>query len=68
ITDEGLEILTRLERLGILNLYGTSVSDRGVADLKAISSLKKIYLWESGVSDDFIHSWRNENSMIDIVW
>jgi hypothetical protein len=35
-----------------LNLYHTSVSDAGLAQLQGLKKLKNVYLWQSKVTDE----------------
>jgi hypothetical protein len=41
-----------LEYLEYLNLYGSDVTDDAVDHIGAIQSLKTIYLWQSGITQE----------------
>ena len=52
LTDDGLESLAQLPKLESLNLYANSgVTDAGLPELARSASLKRLYLWETGVSE-----------------
>jgi len=40
-----------LANLEYLNLYGTKVTDAGLEALKGLKNLKKLYVWQTGVTD-----------------
>ena len=51
LTDAALASLERLPKLESLNLYANpGVTDAGLRVLARIASLKRVYLWETGVS------------------
>jgi uncharacterized membrane protein len=52
LTDDGLESLARLPKLESLNLYANSgITDAGLRALARSAALKRLYLWETGVSE-----------------
>jgi hypothetical protein len=52
LTDGCLESLARLPKLESLNLYANpGVTDAGLPVLARIATLKRVYLWETGVSE-----------------
>jgi flagellar capping protein FliD len=44
--------LAQLQNLRYLNLYGTGVTDAGLAHLHGLAKLRKLYLWQTSVSYD----------------
>jgi hypothetical protein len=50
-TDFGLQYLTGLKKLRVLNLSGTGVSDAGLVYLAALKSLRDLDLSDTGVTD-----------------
>ena len=51
ISDRGLGALARLPKLASLNLYGNAgVTDAGVEALGRIAALRRVYLWQTGVT------------------
>jgi hypothetical protein len=51
LTDHALNALAELPKLESLNLYGnTAITDAGLEDLARIVALRRVYLWETGVT------------------
>ncbi len=46
--------------MGYLNLYGTQVTDKGIAQLKGLRNLEKLYLWQTGVTQEGATALKNE--------
>jgi len=51
VGDAGLESLTGLTRLQVLDLSNTRISDAGLAHLSALTGLRTLYLYNTPVSD-----------------
>lgn len=67
ITDNGLAYLKALDRLVILNLYGTDISDRGLISIRSLPDLKKIYLWQTVVTESYVNQWEKERLDLEVV-
>jgi hypothetical protein len=52
ITEQGLKVIEGLPHLESLNLYGTNVTGAILETLQSLPSLKKVYLWQSKVSQE----------------
>lgn len=51
LTDAGLTAVAGFQSLRVLNLHGNrGISDAGLDSLTGLSKLKRLYLWETGVS------------------
>lgn len=51
ITDTGISEL-KLPKLTVLNLHSTKITDQGLSHLAKIQSLKKVYVWNTGVKSN----------------
>jgi len=51
ITDATVQRLAGLENLYYLNLYGTDVSAQCLSSLDKIPTLRKVYLWQTGIQE-----------------
>lgn len=51
IGDEGLRHLKSCQDLEYLNVYGTKISDKGLEHLRGLKKLKKLYVWQTGVTE-----------------
>ncbi|GAA5222046.1 c-type cytochrome domain-containing protein [Membranihabitans marinus] len=67
ISDAGLANLKDLPRLEILNLYGNAISSKGVDWVKKIESLKKVYVWNTGLDSIYLNQWAKENTNLEII-
>ena len=59
ITSRGVSGLSGLSKLKCLNLVGTSLDDSVVDALSAMTSLKEVYLWRSGLSAEALQKLRD---------
>ncbi|MBX3419119.1 MAG: hypothetical protein KF851_16055 [Pirellulaceae bacterium] len=63
ITDVGLAILARFEKLEILRLRGTQISDDGFREhLIKLPSLKNIDVSQTAISAEVVDQWKAEGS------
>jgi hypothetical protein len=60
--------LSKLKYLTYLNLAETKVTDRGLRSIAGIKTLKEIYLWGSGVTEDGIAFLRKELPEAKIIF
>ncbi len=67
ITDSGLAYLKALDRLAILNLYGTDISDQGLKSIRSLPGLKKIYIWQTAVTESYANQWEKEIPDLEVV-
>ncbi|MEL6192792.1 MAG: hypothetical protein AAFR66_12115, partial [Bacteroidota bacterium] len=49
-----------------LNLFGTKISDESLKTISKISTLKKVYLWQTNVSASAVSTLQRENPELDI--
>lgn len=60
ITGKALNNLSTHNYLEVLNLYNTKVDDPGIESIFKLQRLKKLFLWQTSVSDSMITKIRNE--------
>jgi outer membrane protein assembly factor BamB len=56
ITDKALSVLSSLEHLELLSLYGNRITDEGMADLAKLTQLRFLDLSLVGITDKGIHA------------
>ena len=67
ITDNGIKLISGLENLEVLNLIGTSVTEKSFDAFEAFKNLKRIYLWKSGIKNDEIKSFNQNQNRITLI-
>ena len=67
ITDRGISLLTGLENLSELNLYGTSVSDAAFSSLGQMEGLKKLFLWNTQVTQKGIAAFEAQHPDVEVI-
>ena len=67
ITDDGIKLISGLENLEVLNLIGTSVTKKSFDAFEAFKNLKRIYLWKSGINNDEIKSFNQNQNRITLI-
>jgi uncharacterized membrane protein len=66
ISGAGLAALTRLPRLETLSLSGTAIKALDVDQLAAITSLRKVYVWKTGVAPAALTSLQKRRRDLDL--
>lgn len=66
LSDKGISGLEKLEHLESINLHATQISDMGLRQLVSSSALKRIYVWQTKVTQPTVDSIRNENPTLFI--
>ena len=66
ITDRGIAILTGLKNLSELNLYGTRVSDEAFFYLGQMTGLKKLFLWNTKVTQKGIVTFQAQHPDVEV--
>lgn len=65
LTDAGVQALSGLPKLAVLNLYGNAgIGDGAVDALAAMPMLETVYLWQTGVTED--GAVRLESARLDV--
>ena len=67
ITDEGIKLISSLENIEVLNLIGTNVTEKSFDNFKTFKNLKRIYLWKSGVKNDQIKSFNQNQNKVTLI-
>ena len=67
IGDDGLLQLKSFQDLEYLNLYGTKITDEGLKHLRGLKKLKKLYVWQTGVTDAGIENLNQSLPNLEIV-
>lgn len=68
ITEAGLKELNGLKELMVLSLSGTKLKAAGLANsLKAIPNLKKVYVWDAGLSREDIQILQKQVKGIQVI-
>lgn len=67
ITSQGLNALTDLEQLEVLNITETNVDDQFLSQLGDFPALKNLYVWGSKISDEGIERARKQFPNINII-
>ncbi|MBS1604633.1 MAG: chitobiase/beta-hexosaminidase C-terminal domain-containing protein [Bacteroidetes bacterium] len=67
ITSSGIPHLTRLSHLQTLSLTGTATKAADLEKLAAITSLRKIYIWKTGIPDNALASIRQHKKDLEII-
>ena len=67
VTNKGIEALQKLEHLTELNLYGTRVSNNTLITLGQMKSLKKLFVWNTGITDKAIADFKALNPDIEVI-
>lgn len=52
--------------LEFLNLVGTQITDEGIKNLKGLKNLRKLYLWQTDVSEKGIQYLKNSLPKLEI--
>jgi uncharacterized membrane protein len=66
ITDAGIAQLGNFEHLESINLHATQIGDAGLKLLAKQSNLKRLYVWQTKVTQQAVDSIRNENPALVI--
>jgi uncharacterized membrane protein len=67
LSDASLVALAALPKLAHLNLYGNAlVTDRGLEALGASTSLRDVFLWQTGVTDSGVAKLRTQRPELEI--
>lgn len=66
ITDSGITQLGNLEHLESVNLHATQISDTGLKILAKHHTIKRIYAWQTKVTQPTVDSIRNDNPTLTI--
>ena len=67
ITDRGIALLTGLKNLSELNLYGTRVSDEAFFSLGQMKGLKKLFLWNTQVTEKGIVTFQAQHPDVEVI-
>lgn len=67
IGDAGLAYLKDMKDLEYLNLYATSVTDEGLKHLAGLTKLKKVYVWQSKVTESGIKGLEKQIPGLKVV-
>ena len=67
LAPENLDVLAGLPNLESLNLYGTQVTNDGVAKLAGLPKLKKLYLWQTKVDQAGIDALKAKLPECEVV-
>ena len=67
ITNKGIEALQKLEHLTELNLYGTRVSNNTLITLGQMKSLKKLFVWNTRITDKDIADFKALHPHIEVI-
>ncbi len=63
---ESIAELADLDHLEVLNLHSTSISDPQLEILEQIKSLRKVYLWQTEVSEEAVVSLRQKRPDLEV--
>ncbi len=66
ITDAGIIQLDSFEHLESLNLHTTAVSDAGLKVLARLTSLRRLYVWQTKITRHTVDSIHNDNPALAI--
>lgn len=55
-----MDALVPLEYLEVLNVYNTSVTEDELAKVLEAPALKRVYLWQTSISDSVVQTWKTE--------
>ncbi len=67
VTNKGIEALQKLEHLTELNLYGTRVSNNTLITLGQMKSLKKLFVWNTRITDKDIADFKALNPDVEVI-
>ena len=67
VTNKGIEALQKLEHLTELNLYGTRVSNNTLITLGQMKALKKLFVWNTSITDKAIADFKALNPDIEVI-
>ncbi|MCP5144621.1 MAG: hypothetical protein H6978_07335 [Gammaproteobacteria bacterium] len=68
LTDASLAAIAGLPRLEVLNIYGNAaITDAGLAALGDSGSLRKVYVWGTGVSPSGIEALKTRQPAVEII-
>ena len=67
VTNKGIEALQELEHLTELNLYGTRVNNNTLITLGQMKSLKKLFVWNTGITDKAIADFKALHPDVEVI-
>lgn len=68
ITDKSLQMIAEnLKHLSVLNIYGTQITDNGLNELAKMTSLQKLFLWQTDTSSEGINKLRAALPQTNVV-
>jgi len=67
VTGTGLSQLTKLTHLQTLSLAGTATKAADLGKFTGIKSLRKIYVWKTGIPDNALASIRQQRKDLEII-
>lgn len=67
IGDSGLMHLKEMEDLTYLNLYATKVTDEGLKHLTGLKKLRKVYVWQSQVTENGMKSLEKQIPGLKVI-
>lgn len=62
VQDTNILAFKELENLEVLNLIGTKITDKCFEDLSKFKNLKRVYVWNTGVSFEELNNFNSKNS------
>lgn len=65
--DEDLSKLINLENLEVLNLIGTSITEKSIKTFNEFKNLKRVYLWKTQISPSGIESFNQQQNKVELV-
>lgn len=68
ISDESMKLIANeLKHLSVLNVYGTQITDEGLAHLSGMTSLKQLYIWQTQTTAEGIEELKRSLSDVEVV-
>jgi len=67
IGDAALMQLKEMKNLEYLNLYATSVTDKGMKHLNGLTKLKKVYVWQSKVTEAGMKALEEQIPGVEVI-
>jgi hypothetical protein len=52
VTDEAMKAIGKMEKMEVLNLGSTKITDAGLAELKGLKNLRRVRVERTGVTED----------------
>ena len=65
--DEDLSKLLSLENLEVINLIGTSITEKSIETFNEFKNLKRVYLWKTKISQSDIESFNQQQNKVELV-